>query len=70
MRVRTLQMELWLPQPIGEVFAFFGDAHNLEELTPSWLRFHLLTPPPIPMARGDADRVPHSLARPADALVD
>lgn len=52
MRVRTLQSELWLPRPIDEVFAFFGDAHNLDELTPAWLHFEVLTPRPIAMAPG------------------
>ncbi len=52
MRVRTFTAEQWLPRPIEEVFAFFSDAHNLEVLTPPWLRFRVLTPAPIPMALG------------------
>jgi hypothetical protein len=42
----------WIPQPIDEVFAFFSDARNLEEITPSWLGFHILTPGPIQIAKG------------------
>lgn len=43
---------VWLPRPVEEVFPFFADARNLEELTPPFLRFQVLTPPPIPMAAG------------------
>ncbi len=51
-RVRSLETDLWLPRPLGEVFAFFADAHNLDRLTPPWLRFHILTPPGLTMRRG------------------
>jgi ligand-binding SRPBCC domain-containing protein len=51
-RVRTLTIEQWLPRLIGEVFAFFSDAHNLDVLTPPWLHFRILTPRPIPMGAG------------------
>lgn len=30
-----------------EVFAFFSDPSNLHDLTPPWLGFHILTPPPL-----------------------
>src|SRR5262249_6627812 len=52
MRVRTLTTELWLPKPAEEVFAFFGDARNLDAVTPSWLHFRILTPMPMEMRRG------------------
>ncbi len=48
----TLQTELWLPRKIREVFDFFADAHRLEEITPPWLHFHVLTPKPVPMFAG------------------
>lgn len=52
MKIFTLANELWLPQPPEEVFPFFADASNLERLTPSSLRLHILTPQPIEMAMG------------------
>jgi ligand-binding SRPBCC domain-containing protein len=44
--------ELWLPRPVDEVFDFFGDAANLQALTPSWLNLHVHTPAPIVMRPG------------------
>ncbi|NUP90719.1 MAG: SRPBCC family protein [Candidatus Sumerlaeia bacterium] len=52
MQSQQFTAELWLPQPPEEVFPFFADAFNLEEITPPWLRFRVLTPGPIPMAPG------------------
>jgi ligand-binding SRPBCC domain-containing protein len=47
-----LSSDLWLPRPRDEVFPFFGEARNLEELTPPWLKFEVLTPAPIIMKPG------------------
>ena len=47
-----LSTTAWLPQPVDVVFPFFGDAHNLNVLTPPWLHFEILTPKPIPMHVG------------------
>jgi len=44
--------ELLLPRPVTEVFPFFSEARNLEELTPPWLKFEVLTPAPIVMRPG------------------
>jgi ligand-binding SRPBCC domain-containing protein len=40
-RFHTLRREQWIPRPIDEVFAFFADARNLEEITPPWLGFRI-----------------------------
>lgn len=47
-----LTAEFWTPRPLAEVFGFFADAHNLQELTPPFLHFQVLTPSPIPMGVG------------------
>jgi hypothetical protein len=33
----------WIPRTPEEIFAFFGDAHNLEQITPPLLRFRVLS---------------------------
>jgi ligand-binding SRPBCC domain-containing protein len=48
----VLTAEQWFPRPIEELFAFFADAHKLDELTPPWLRFAIVTPRPIDMHLG------------------
>ena len=52
MKASTFVSDLWLPQPLEEVFAFFADARNLQTITPAWLNFALVTPDPIQMSRG------------------
>lgn len=49
---RVFTMRQWVPSPLERTFAFFSDAHNLERITPSFLSFRVLTPPPIEMAEG------------------
>jgi ligand-binding SRPBCC domain-containing protein len=41
LRFHTLRRQQWIPRPIHEVFAFFADAGNLEEITPPWLGFRI-----------------------------
>ena len=52
MKEFTLHAELWLPRPLAEIFPFFAEAGNLEELTPPWMKFEVLTPAPIVMRTG------------------
>ena len=51
-RIFQLTASQWLPRTPEEVFAYFSDAFNLEDITPPWLRFRVLTPPPIEMGAG------------------
>ncbi len=51
-RAHVLEREQLIPRPIEEVWPFFADAHNLEALTPSSLRFRIETPHPIGMREG------------------
>jgi ligand-binding SRPBCC domain-containing protein len=52
MGLYTLYKELWVPYPLSTVFDFFSRAENLEPLTPPWMHFRILTPPPIQMKQG------------------
>ncbi len=52
MRIHRLDRRQFVPRPLGEVWEFFSRARNLEQLTPSFLRFQVLTPEPILMRVG------------------
>jgi ligand-binding SRPBCC domain-containing protein len=52
MSIHVLTREQDLPAPPEDVFPFFGDALNLEAITPPWLGFRVVTPEPIEMAPG------------------
>lgn len=47
-----LERSLFIPRPRPEVFAFFAEAENLEQITPSTLRFKITSPLPIEMKAG------------------
>jgi ligand-binding SRPBCC domain-containing protein len=51
-KVHLLERSQRIARPPEEVFAFFSDARNLEAITPDWLRFRIVTPGRIEMARG------------------
>lgn len=51
-RGARLEAAQFLRVPQAEVFSLFSDAFQLETLTPSMLRFSVLTPPPIEMRVG------------------
>jgi ligand-binding SRPBCC domain-containing protein len=46
MTTYELRRKLWVPYPIKQVFDFFADAKNLEQLTPPFLRFQITRTPP------------------------
>lgn len=48
----VLRAECILPRSVEEIFPFFGDAYQLEAITPPWLNFRVLTPRPIEMHAG------------------
>jgi len=47
-----LKTSTFIPRPRREVFAFFAAAENLERITPPELRFHILSPLPVPIGAG------------------
>lgn len=50
--VHILERRQRVELPIEEAFAFYGDARNLERITPPLLRFKVTTPEPIEMGVG------------------
>ena len=37
-----INIEQWVPQPVGKTFSFFKEAKNLEKITPKFLKFKIL----------------------------
>ena len=52
MKTFTFDSKLWVPRKLDEVFPFFTDALNLEEITPPWLQFRVVSPAPVRMQVG------------------
>ncbi len=52
MKTFHLKTDQKIQKPQDELFSFFSDAQNLAEITPPWLHFRVLTPPPIEMKVG------------------
>jgi ligand-binding SRPBCC domain-containing protein len=52
MRTYILEREQLIPLSRSQTFAFFGDALNLEAITPPFLHFRVLTKPRIEMKEG------------------
>jgi ligand-binding SRPBCC domain-containing protein len=44
--------EQFVPQPLVQTFEFFSKAENLEQLTPPWLNFRILSVDPTPVQKG------------------
>lgn len=44
--------EQLVPRALDEVFDFFSKAENLQELTPAWLHFKILSVDPSPVRQG------------------
>ena len=57
--VTRLRASTWVPAPPRAVFEFFSEPSNLEQLTPAWLRFHIVTPGPLSI--GDGTRLSYRL---------
>ena len=48
----VLERAQWFPRPVAEVFAYFSDPGNLNDLTPPSLHFRIVTPRPVAMEAG------------------
>lgn len=51
-RTFVLSTKIWVPLSRPNVFEPFSDAFQLQQLTPPWLKFRVLTPGPIEMQQG------------------
>jgi ligand-binding SRPBCC domain-containing protein len=52
MKTYLLEREQLIRRSKEETFEFFGDAFNLEKITPPFLKFRITTPSPIAMKAG------------------
>ncbi|HYL60417.1 MAG TPA: SRPBCC family protein [Candidatus Acidoferrales bacterium] len=52
MKVRLFERTQTVPRPLAETFEFFCDPHNLERLTPAFLKFRFVTTPPATVQPG------------------
>ena len=52
MKIFHFRASLTLPCERARLFEFFSDAANLEQITPPWLKFHVITPAPIRIEKG------------------
>jgi hypothetical protein len=52
MAVHILRADQFVPRPLDEVFDFFSKAENLEQLTPKFLNFKILSVDPSPVRKG------------------
>lgn len=52
MHTFSFNSEIWLPNNIDGIFAFFADARNLQAITPAWVHFEILTKDPIVIQPG------------------
>jgi ligand-binding SRPBCC domain-containing protein len=51
-RIHVLERSQQVPLSVDDAFAFYGDADNLERITPPWLRFRILDPRPEALCAG------------------
>jgi ligand-binding SRPBCC domain-containing protein len=59
-RIHILERVQVVPLPRDRVFAFFGDARNLEAITPAFLHFSIL--PPVPVDLHEGSRIDYRLS--------
>lgn len=50
--INVVAAQVILPYSRDQVFEFFSKAENLELITPSWLKFNIMTPTPVEMFNG------------------
>ena len=50
--LQKFQTEILVDKPVDKVFEFFADPSNLEELTPPWLNFKIVSPKPLGIGLG------------------
>ncbi|MGA9528480.1 MAG: SRPBCC family protein [Terriglobales bacterium] len=52
MTAYIFRAEQYVPRSLDEVFHFFSAAENLQQLTPPWMHFRILSVEPAPVRKG------------------
>jgi uncharacterized protein len=52
LKTHIFRVDQFVPRPLDQIFNFFAQAENLQELTPPWLHFRILSVSSNPVQRG------------------
>ena len=58
MHTYTLERQQWIPRPVEQIFEFFSQPENLQQITPPWLDFRMVgSAKKLALVRQDVQRI-------------